>query len=99
MFSVECRVINLLPPENTEFSSYASTYSTMDVWCAWLTAQSLNANMTFAEPLYFVYAAVSGNTYGYVTGFSLTYGNLSGESVTYMDVDGHSVRCFIKCTL
>ena len=87
----------MLLPESTEFSTRHSILSTMDVWCTWLRDQSVNANMTFAEPLYLLYAVTRGNNNGYVTKFSLTYGNSSGESVTYMDVNGNSVRYFIKC--
>ena len=66
----------------------------MDVWCAYvrLRDSSPNANMTFAEPLYFLYAIVRGDDDHYVTEFSLTYRNSSGDSVTYMNVDGYSVR-------
>ena len=89
----------MLLPENTEFSTYSSTYSTRDVWCAWLLDSSPNANMTFAEPLYFLYAVFRGNVSHYATEISLTYGNSSGNSVTYMNVDGYSVRYSIKCRL
>ena len=97
MFSVECGAINILPPQSTVFSRYASTYSTTDVWCTRLYDSSPNANMTFSEPLYLLFAIVRGNRYGYVTKYSLKYENSSGENVTYMNVDGNSVRCFIKC--
>ena len=83
-------MINLLPPQSTKLSTGWYT-STMDVWCAYTTDSSPNANMTFAEPLYFLYAVTRGNGDRYVTAFSLTYGNSSGESVTYMNVDGYSV--------
>ena len=52
--------------------------------------------MTFAEPLYLLYAVTRGNGDRYVIAFSLTYGNSSGESVIYMDVDEYYVRNFIK---
>ena len=88
----------MLLPESTEFSTRSSTYSTMDVWCAWISDSSPNANMTFAEPLYFLYAVTRGSVSRYVTKFSLTY-NSSGESVTYTNVDGYSVRYVINCRL
>ena len=87
----------MLPPESTVFSYYSHTYSTADVWCTWLSDSSPNANMTFSEPLYLLFAVVRGNNNSYVTKFSLTYENSSGENVIYMNVDGNSVRCFIKC--
>ena len=88
----------MLTPENTEFSTYSST-STMDVWCAWLSDSSPNANMTFAEPLYLLYAVIRGNNNSYATRFSLTYKNSSGDSVNYTNVNGNSVRYFIKYRL
>ena len=71
----------------------------MDVWCAWLSDSSPNVNMTFAEPLYFLYAVISGNNDGYVTKFSLAYRNSSGDNVNYTNVNGNSVRYFIKYRL
>ena len=95
MCSVECRRISLLPAQNVDLSTY-STSSTTDVWCAYSTDSSPNANITFAEPLYLLYALVRGNADRYVIAFSLTYGNSSGESVIYMNVDEYYVRNFIK---
>ena len=106
MFSVECRQINLLPAADNitySYSTYDSSYSTADVWCAHTTTldSSPNVNMTFTEPLYLLYFVARGrDTYEYyVTNFSLIYENPSGESVTYTNVDGYSVRQFIKCGL
>ena len=66
----------------------------MDVWCAWLFDSSPNVNMTFAEPLYLLYAVIRGNNNGYVTRFLLTYRNSFGDSVNYMNMiqNGNSVR-------
>ena len=95
MFSVECRQISLLPAQNVDYST-SSASSTTDVWCAYTTDLLPNANMTFAEPLYLLFAVTRGNADRYVTAFSLTYGNSSGESVIYMNVDEYYVRNFIK---
>ena len=67
----------------------------MDVWCAYSSDSTPNANVIFTEPLLLLYAVVRGNDIYYVTEFSLTYENSSGENVTYVDVDGDSVRYFI----
>ena len=95
MFSVECGQISLLPAQNVDHSTHSSS-STTDVWCAYTSDSLPNANMTFAEPLYLLYAITRGNGDRYVTAYSLTYGDSSGESVIYMNVDGYNVRNFIK---
>ena len=95
IFTVECRQISLLPTEDIEFSTIYSGLSTMDVWCAVSSDSSPNADITFTESVYLLYAVVRGTGIYYVTEFSLTYENSSGESVTYMNVDGDSVRYFI----
>ena len=101
MFSVECSQIRavsnnntLLPVENIIFSSYLSP-SYMDIssgWCALGRDLSPNANLTFTEPLYLLYAVVRGDVPDYVSGFSFIYANSSGERVTYMTVDRTLVR-------
>ena len=95
IFTIECRQISLLPTEDVEVSTIYSGLSTTDVWCASLSDSSQNADITFTEPLYLLYAVVRGTGIYYVTQFSLTYENSFGESVTYMNVDGDSVRYFI----
>ena len=83
MFSIECRQIDLLTPEDIDFTP--DGYTLLD-GCANIFGFS-TAQLTFTEPIYLLHAEVRGYSDHYVTRFSLIYENSFGEIVTYMNVD------------
>ena len=87
MFSIECRQIDLLIPDDID---YTSDDYTLVNGCANLIGLS-NVQLTFTEPIYLLHGEVRGYTDRNVTSFSLIYETSSGERVIYMNVDGFSV--------